>query len=217
MIENLAGALENCGHRCAMAVLARTPGPHCERFRTVHCLGRTSFFDWRAVGRLYKLCQEERIDIIHTHDAASQAVAAILKLRHPRSAPPILMTYHRSINTGSATWRDRLRNRLSCVWTGPVVAVSEERRQNYIRSQSRKSRRVICIPNGTDVERFHPCATTRANVRQQLGIRIHRRGGRRLLAILGTKKALMWYCKHFEGCLIRLAMCALVARLGKRE
>ncbi len=80
------------------------------------------------------------------------------------------MTYHRSINNGSATCRDRLRNRLSCACTGPVVAVSEERRQNYIHCNRVKPRRVICIPNGTDVERFRSCPATRAIVRQQLGI-----------------------------------------------
>jgi glycosyltransferase involved in cell wall biosynthesis len=169
MIENLAGALEKSGQGCTMAVLGAEPGPPCERFPIVHCLCRKSFFDGRAVGRLYKLCQQEQIDIIHTHDAASQALAAVLKLRHPRSTPPILMTHHRSVNTNSATRRDRLRNRLSCAWTGTVVAVSEERRQNYILCNRVSSRRVICIRNGTDIERFRPCAATRATVRQQLG------------------------------------------------
>ena len=168
MIENLARALESSGQRCAMAVLGSEPGPPCEQFPVVHCLCRTSFFDGRAVGKLYKLCQEEQIDIIHTHDAASQAAAAILKLRHPCSAPPILMTFHRSVNTGSATRRDRLRNRLCCAWTGTVVAVSDERRQNYILRNRVSSRRVICIPNGTDIERFRPCPATRATVRKQL-------------------------------------------------
>jgi glycosyltransferase involved in cell wall biosynthesis len=79
------------------------------------------------------------------------------------------MTYHRSTNAGSVTRRDRLRNRLSCAWTGTVVAVSEERRQNYILCNRVSSRSVICIPNGTDIERFRPCAATRATVRQQLG------------------------------------------------
>jgi glycosyltransferase involved in cell wall biosynthesis len=171
MIENLAGAFENCGQRCAIAVLSATPGPPCERFRTVHCLDRRSFFDVRAVRRLHKLCQEEQIDIIHSHDAASQALAAVLKLRHPHTTPPILMTHHRSLDIGSTTRRDQLRNRLCCAWTGPVVAVSEERRQHYIHRNRVNARRVVCIPNGTDIERFHPCETNRATVRQQLRIR----------------------------------------------
>ena len=84
-----------------MAVLVAEPGPHCERFRTVHCLGRTSRFDRRVIGRIYKLCQEERIDIIHTHDAASQAAAALLRLRciraqsHRQYPRPLLVNKQR--------------------------------------------------------------------------------------------------------------------------
>ena len=51
---------------------------------SVAVLDRKQLLDLPALRRLLKLCQERSIDIVHTHDAASQFTGSLLRLRLPR-------------------------------------------------------------------------------------------------------------------------------------
>lgn len=133
-------------------------------------LGRSRTFDFGAVRKLKQICERHEIDVIHTHDAASQLIAALLHVRSRRHAPPAIMTFHRSLGFESARLRDRIRNRFAVRKTQGVVTVSQERREHYIQANGVDPQKVICIPNGIDVQRFVPDQKSRAEVRRSLGI-----------------------------------------------
>jgi glycosyltransferase involved in cell wall biosynthesis len=131
-------------------------------------LQRQRLFDPRAVWRLHRFCRRAQIDLIHTHDAASQFAATLLRPLLPRV--PVLMTFHRSLRMESERRRDRLRNALAGACTAAVVTVSEERRQHFLAENRVSPRKVVCIPNGIDTDRFRPDPATRAALRSELGV-----------------------------------------------
>lgn len=129
-------------------------------------LGRDGLFDLRALRKLAAYCREQAIDIIHAHDAASEATAA---LALPWRGPALLMTFHRSRDIETARFRDRVRNALVSLRVGAVVTASEERRRHYIQRNYGARGKVSCIPLGIDLSRFRPDPQRRAQVRQLLG------------------------------------------------
>jgi glycosyltransferase involved in cell wall biosynthesis len=133
----------------------------------VEDLRRQRLFDWRGFKRLRNLCREESIDVIHTHDAASQITAAIARLGmwHVH----VLMSFHRSLPFESAMLSDRLRNAIAATQCGAIITASRERRAHFLAENMIPSRKVIHIPIGIDLSRFHPDAATRAAVRKELG------------------------------------------------
>jgi len=130
-------------------------------------LKRHHLLDWSAFRRLRDYCLDNAIDIVHAHDAASEA-ASVLAL--PRRYPPILMTFHRTRNFESARPRDRLRNALAGLRVGAVVTASEERRRHYLENNHVRTAKVQCIPLGIDLSRFRPDADRRAAKRNKLGV-----------------------------------------------
>lgn len=134
----------------------------------VDALGRRSLVDRRALGRLGAFCRERRVRIIHTHDAASQFAAALLRLRHP--GIQLLMTFHRTLGFESARFRDRVRNAFTGVLSGAIVTGSRERREHFLRENRVSPRKVVCIPFGVDTHRFRPDPEARAAVRRELGL-----------------------------------------------
>jgi glycosyltransferase involved in cell wall biosynthesis len=130
-------------------------------------LKRRRLWDWPALRRLRAYCAANAIDVVHAHDAASQA-ACVLAL--PRARPPILMTFHRTRNFESARPRDRLRNALANLRVAAVVTASEERRRHYLENNHVRTAKVQCIPLGINLQRFRPDADRRASKRRQLGV-----------------------------------------------
>ena len=130
-------------------------------------LSRRSLFDRAALARFRKLCNTENIDVIHTHDAASQATAVLATLG--RADVPVLMTFHRSLGFESATLADRLRNGLVGLQCGAIVVGSQERREHFLDQNFVSARKVVRIPFGTDLSQFHPDPESRAAVRKELG------------------------------------------------
>src|SRR5262245_41807251 len=49
-------------------------------FNSVHALRRRSMYQGSVIRTLRRLCQSLKIDVIHTHDAASQFSSAMLRL-----------------------------------------------------------------------------------------------------------------------------------------
>ncbi len=169
VILNLVDQLKRLGHESCLGILGDQLESNDPNSETAVALNRQSLLDLRAIARLAEFCRNERVDMIHAHDAASQFVAALLCVRHPRSAPPALMTFHRSVGIESANFRDRLRNRFACAMTGAVVTVSDQRRRHFLEQNRVDPRKVVCIPNGIDVERYRPDVAIRAAVRRELG------------------------------------------------
>lgn len=131
-------------------------------------LNRRSLIDPQALGKLRAFCLEKSIQIIHSHDAASQFTGALLRLRMPRLR--LLMTFHRSLDFESATVVDRVRNAFAGAMSQSVVTLSRERRTHYLERNFIDSRKVVLIPNGIDIERFHPDPQNRSLVRRELGL-----------------------------------------------
>ncbi|HUG19006.1 MAG TPA: glycosyltransferase family 4 protein [Planctomycetaceae bacterium] len=174
MISNLMRRLPAFGVSCRLACLDEIG---CETTELddltggeVELLGRSRTLDFGAVRKLKQICQQHEIDVIHTHDAASQLIAALLRALYRRQSPPTIMTFHRSLGFESTRLQDRIRNRLACRNTQGVVTVSQERQAHYIRENGVNPNKVICIPNGIDVERFVPDETSRSAIRADLGI-----------------------------------------------
>ncbi|MFZ7096219.1 glycosyltransferase family 4 protein [Luteimonas dalianensis] len=129
-------------------------------------LGRKGLFDLGALRRLGAYCREHAIDVVHAHDAASEATAA---LAMPWRGPSLLMTFHRSRSFETARFRDRLRNAVVGLRVGAVVTASEERRRHYIERNYCASGKVSCIPLGIDLARFAPDPALRARTRSLVG------------------------------------------------
>lgn len=130
-------------------------------------LHRQRLLDFPAICRLRRFCRQHGIDIIHTHDAASQTTCA---LAMPGRHTPLLMSFHRSRNFESARSRDRLRNAIVGLRTDAIVTTSEERRQHYRSENHVPARKVLLVPLGIDLERFHPNPAHKAALRSQLKI-----------------------------------------------
>jgi glycosyltransferase involved in cell wall biosynthesis len=139
-----------------------------EGIDAIEVLGRKSVVDLRAIQRLDRFCQARRIDLIHAHDAASQFLASLLKLR--RSRYRLLMTFHRSLNFESARLRDRMRNAFANALSGAIVTGSLERREHFLRANIVRASKVIRIPFGIETDRFKPDPKARVSVRDELGI-----------------------------------------------
>lgn len=129
-------------------------------------LERKSVFDLLALRRLAAYCREHTIDVVHAHDAASAAMAA---LAMPLRGPALLMTFHRTRNIETARFRDRIRNALVGPRVSAVVTASQERRQHYIDNNYVGAGKVSCIPLGIDLDRFRPDPIMRERTRHLAG------------------------------------------------
>lgn len=122
----------------------------------------------KAVVRLAELCDQRRVDLIHTHDAASQWLATCVRLIRPKIK--MMMTFHRSLEFESVSWKSKLRNALAGLATSTIVVGSRARRNHYLCANYVSPAKVQHIPFGIDVTRFRPNPAARQSVRQELGI-----------------------------------------------
>ena len=169
-IRSLALGLRNhavSSHICALHTLDIDDERHPEWFDGSLQLNRNGLFDRQALGTLRRYCQLHAIDIVHSHDGASQCSSV---LAMPGRHPAVLMTFHRSLGFESATWRDRLRNRIAGWRSSAIVTASRERREHYLEQNHIAAEKVLCIPLGIDTTRFQPDPAQRAVIRNQLGI-----------------------------------------------
>ncbi len=170
-ILSLARGLKDQAVRCDLCCLdelgcdpAEVDGLFAEV--TVLGRGRTNYLD--LARRLRLLCRRRRIGVIHTHDAASQFLAVLVRLACPRVR--VIMTFHRSLGFESARRRDRLRNAAAGWLTAAVVTGSAERRGHYLAENRIAPRKVGVIPFGTDPGVYRPDPAARAVIRASLGI-----------------------------------------------
>lgn len=168
-IAALAEGLRELGVRSHLGCLDAFGSSAGERavFDGGFCLDRKGVFDLGALRRLAAYVREHAIDVVHAHDGASEAMAA---LALPFGGPALMMTFHRSRSIETARFRDRLRNALVGLRVGAVVTASQERRQHYIDHNYYNPSRVSCIPLGIDLARFRPDATARAHARRVAGV-----------------------------------------------
>jgi glycosyltransferase involved in cell wall biosynthesis len=170
-ILTLAARLRAGGVGCDLCCVGELGCPRADAeavFGAVRALRRRSVFDNRALRGLTRLCDERGTQIIHTHDAASQAMAAVVRLWRPQVR--LLMTFHRSLGFESGRLRDRLRNALAAAQCGAIVTGSRERREHFLSENYVRPEKVVRIPFGIDTNRFRPDAAARPVVRKELGL-----------------------------------------------
>ncbi|HRP73484.1 MAG TPA: glycosyltransferase family 4 protein [Luteimonas sp.] len=129
-------------------------------------LDRSGVFDGRALRQLADYCRGHGIDVVHAHDAASEAMAA---LAMPRRGPALLMSFHRTRDLETARFRDRLRNAVVGLRVGAVVTASQERHGHYVAHNYVNRAKVSCIPLGIDLDRFRPDDAMRERTRRHVG------------------------------------------------
>jgi len=167
LIDGLRGlGIDN--NLCCMDELGCAPQEVSSIGIPIDVLGRRSLFDRAAVGRLRTLLLKLKPDILHNHDAGSQATAALARLGSKRV--PMVMTFHRSRSNETATFGNRVRNALACTQCGAIITGSRERRQHFLSRNFVPARKVILIPFGTDLSRFYPDPESRRTVREEFSI-----------------------------------------------
>src|SRR3546814_13808033 len=114
--------------------------------------------DLVALRRLAAYCRAHAIDVVHAHDAASEAMAS---LAMPWRGPAIMMTFHWTRTIETAHFRDRVRNALMGLRVAAVVTASQERLQHYIDNNYVRARQVSCIQIGIASDRFRPAPALR--------------------------------------------------------
>lgn len=168
-IAALANGLQGmnvASHLCCVDEFGSAPTERAPFVDSI-CLERRKLFDFGALRRLHRYCRDNAIDVLHAHDAASEAMSAMAM---PRNGPVLLMSFHRTRNLETARLRHRLRNAIVGLRVGAVVTASEERRRHYIENNYVNAGKVSCIPLGIDLDRFRPDPAMRATTRARLGI-----------------------------------------------
>jgi glycosyltransferase involved in cell wall biosynthesis len=122
----------------------------------------------KALAHLWRVCRQHRVEVLHAHDAGSQAVASALRCVLPGLR--IVMTFHRTLGVDSEGWRNRLRNRVTLPAVARVVTASEERRSYFARTTGLEADRITVIPHGVDLDTFHPDTSRRQWAREELGL-----------------------------------------------
>jgi glycosyltransferase involved in cell wall biosynthesis len=170
-IATLASQLRAVGvssDLCCVGELGSDPREPSEVFGSVESLCRRSIWDDRALRRLTRISDQRNVEIVHSHDAASQVMAAMLRVWRPHLR--LLMTFHRSLGFESSRFRDRFRNALAAFQCGAIVTGSRERREHFLTENYVTPRKVIRIPFGIDTTRFRPNPAARSEICRELAI-----------------------------------------------
>lgn len=134
-------------------------------------LGARRLVDPLALGRLVRLLQRERIDLIHAHGQDASIFAAAATALRPTE---LVVTRH-VLDEPSESARERARADLalrSLRRADAVVAVSRAVARRLRSSVDLPGDRIHVIPNGIDVDRFRPdrLEASRSVVRRSLGL-----------------------------------------------
>ncbi len=163
-LKRLGAACElGCLHElgCSPEEAAGFPVP-------VTAFEKKGLWEPQSIARLLEFCVQQGVDVVHSHDAESQLAGALLRQREPRIK--LVKTFHRSLPFDSATARDRLRNAFAAAFCGAIITGSHERRSHFLEQNYVRASKLVWIPFGIDLDRFHPDPETRAIRRRELGL-----------------------------------------------
>ncbi len=141
----------------------------------VENLGR-ELHPWRDINtlwQLYRLIRRERPDIVHTHTAKAGTVGRIAALL--AGVPVIIHTFHGHVLHGYfgalKTAFFRAVERVLAAYSGKVIAVSEQVRQDLLQYGVGNEDKVVKIPLGLELEAFrHPASDARQRLRSEWGL-----------------------------------------------
>ena len=153
-------------------VLSFTPGPMVERLEAMgiqtHVIETERPFDVRCWGRVRRLLQAERIDVVHAHGTRAQSNTFWAARR---LGLPLLYTVHGwSFHPGQGRLGRRYRQLSEKLLLGQadsVICVSDS---NYHDGRAFSAMKgAVVIKNGIDLEKFSPAGPGR-HLRRELGI-----------------------------------------------
>ncbi len=122
-------------------------------------------FDLRILVRLSRLLRERRIDAVVTVGAGDKMFWGRLAAWWTQT-PVVLSALH---STGWPDGVGRMNRWLTSITDG-FIAVAAAHGEHLVQFERFPRRKVHVIPNGVDVERFHPQLESASNVRAELGI-----------------------------------------------
>ncbi|MDO8598943.1 MAG: glycosyltransferase [bacterium] len=115
-------------------------------------IGKTSKLGLRTIRTLTEVLQRPRPDIVHTHLFGGDTWGRIAAFR--AGVPHVVSTEH-NINVDEGFVKRLVKRRLA-ERTERIVAVSDAVRSTSLRVDHIPRGKVVVIPNGVDLERFHP-------------------------------------------------------------
>jgi len=153
----VSAELERAGHRVTLVckhgcdgVIARAGAEGARRIQTLHfASGVKPWSDAIDVGRLVRHFDEA--DLVHVHRGKEHWLGAVAN-RISRRPRPLVRTRH-IVQPIRAHALNRWLYRRA---TSLVVTVSDAIRQQYLAAELLAPERVVAIPGGVDLARFHP-------------------------------------------------------------
>jgi len=163
----LARAFLTRGH--AVAILSLSPGRELDVPADAHVvelnMRKTPAGIARALWQARDLVRSWRPDIVHAHMIHANVFARLLT-RIVR-CPPLVCTAHSFREGGRLRM---LAYRVTDRWSALTTHVSEDGRTGMVAAGAVQAERIAVMPNGIDVDRFHPNAALRGATRARLGI-----------------------------------------------
>ncbi|MBV8270935.1 MAG: glycosyltransferase [Cupriavidus sp.] len=163
----LARAFLARGH--AVAILSLSPGRELDVPADAHVvelnMRKTPTGMARALWQARDLVRSWRPDVIHAHMIHANVFARLLT-RIVR-CPPLVCTAHSFREGGRLRM---LAYRLTDRWSALTTHVSEDGRTGMVAAGAVQAGRISVMPNGIDIDRFHPNAALRGATRARLDI-----------------------------------------------
>lgn len=103
--------------------------------------------------QLAALLRDEQIRVVHTHNTYAHFYGAIAA---KMAGVPVVVNTQHGLRCGQ-TWKHRLQFRIANRLTQRIVAVSEDAARLCREVDPRSARKIICLWNGIDLERFTYC------------------------------------------------------------
>jgi glycosyltransferase involved in cell wall biosynthesis len=171
-IRNLAAGMQGAGHKVFLGCVSHLGADEIDLtvFEDTIVFDRQKLFDFAAAKKLALFCASHNIDLIHTHDAGSLFFSSLAKFSFNKT-PPQIMTFHRSLNFETASFKNKLRNMFSLIVSEGVITVSNARGRDFIASNLIKPKRLQLINLSADINRFTFDLDARAHIRDGFAIK----------------------------------------------
>jgi glycosyltransferase involved in cell wall biosynthesis len=171
-IRNLAAGMQDDGHKVFLGCVSHLGAEQEDLtvFEDTVVFDRQKLFDFTAAKQLAEYCEKHKIDLVHAHDAGSLFFSSLAKFSFKKT-PPQIMTFHRSLNFETASFKNKLRNMFSLFVSEGVITVSNARGRDFIASNLIKPKRLQLINLSADINRFAFNLNARARIRDGFEIK----------------------------------------------
>lgn len=138
------------------------PGEIGEQMRqaglTFHALHGRSRTDWRVLPRFLNLSRQVRPEVLLTVDAPVAVLYAVMAKRLHLTRKLVIAVH--SFGKVTRTREMSIARRVAASTTDILVALAETHRRFLLEQELWRARETVVIPNGVDLNRFHPQGDT---------------------------------------------------------